>query len=96
MTTTATFKFGVPPSNVNSVNYAIFPSGMSQSTVVPANAESLLVILPIGITLPYKVFVCPDWDTTHWTSKSNGNFTVGFGTPCPSGGGTIRLGLVAG
>jgi hypothetical protein len=70
----------------------LLPTGIAQ---VPDSATSITV--PTNANLPYVVVgVVPSWPTTvALTVEANGSFTVTFGTPAPSGGGTLNWQLSA-
>jgi hypothetical protein len=87
------FNFAVSPDKPASVNYAIFPISSSKTVDIDAGLISKLILLPAGITLPYKLFVVADWNTMCAVVKAADSFEVFFSVPAPADS-KLRWGMV--
>lgn len=87
------FKFAVPPVKPSLLNFAFFPLSLSKTESISAGSLDHTVALPPSITLPYKVFVIPSWNTTCAVKKSAGSFLIEFAIP-PAADSKLHWGIV--
>lgn len=63
----------------------------SVGTLSVSAGSSYAYVPDADIDENYTVLVEVSWNTTVWISdKGSGGFRINFGTPAPSGGGTVR------